>query len=61
MAKPANGKGGEYGYVFPIGFYTSFGGYLSSNLSVINDLKEQGYVFLYLHLYRLLQLLIWSI
>ncbi|KZP33164.1 hypothetical protein FIBSPDRAFT_916135 [Athelia psychrophila] len=43
MAKPANGKGGKYDYVFPIGFYTSFDGYLTSNLSVINDLKEQGF------------------
>ena len=42
MAKPANGKGGDYEYVFPIGFYSSFDGYLATNLSAINDLKDQG-------------------
>lgn len=42
LAKPADGKGGDYDTVFPIGFYTSFDGYLSTNLSVINELKDQG-------------------
>ena len=42
LARPATGSGGAYEPVFPIGFYTNFGGYLTSNLSVINELKEQG-------------------
>ncbi|KAI0077012.1 hypothetical protein K474DRAFT_1175661 [Panus rudis PR-1116 ss-1] len=43
LAKHANGKGGEYETVFPIGFYTDFGGYLASNLSVLDDLKARGF------------------
>ena len=41
LAKPATGNGGNYEPVFPIGFYTQFDGYLT-NLSVINELKDQG-------------------
>lgn len=43
MAKPADGSDGPYDTVFPIGYYTSFDGYLASNLSVINLLKAQGF------------------
>lgn len=43
LAKPATGKGGAYETVFPIGFYTNFGGYLSSNLSVIDEIASQGF------------------
>jgi len=42
LAKPATGAGGTYEPVFPIGFYTDFDGYLATNLSVIDELKEQG-------------------
>jgi len=42
LAKPANGTGGDYAPVFPIGFYTTYDPYLTSNLSVLNELKEQG-------------------
>lgn len=28
---------------FPIGFYTDFGGYLSGNLSILDEIKSQGY------------------
>ncbi|OCB91484.1 hypothetical protein A7U60_g1259 [Sanghuangporus baumii] len=28
--------------LFPLGFYTSFGGYLDTNLTVLDDLKERG-------------------
>ena len=42
LAKPATGLGGTYEPVFPIGFYTLFDGYLATNLSAINVLKEQG-------------------
>lgn len=42
LAKPATGLGGTYEPVFPIGFYTIFDGYLATNLSVIDELKEQG-------------------
>ncbi|KAI0651086.1 hypothetical protein C8Q79DRAFT_1004406 [Trametes meyenii] len=43
LAKPANGKGGAYETVFPIGFYTNFGGYLDTNLSRIDEIKAQGF------------------
>jgi len=42
LAKPATGLGGEYEPIFPIGFYTTFDGYLSTNLSAVDILKEQG-------------------
>jgi hypothetical protein len=42
LAKPANGSGGNYEPVFPIGFYTTYGGYLASNFSVLDELKTQG-------------------
>lgn len=42
LSRPATGKAGPYETVFPIGFYTDFGGYLASNLSVLDDLKERG-------------------
>lgn len=44
LARPANGKGGPYAPVFPIGFYTQFDNYLAKNLSVPAELKAQGYV-----------------
>ncbi|KAI5119686.1 hypothetical protein M0805_003573 [Coniferiporia weirii] len=36
-------KSGEWDTLFPIGFYTSFDGYLSTNLSVLNDLEDRGF------------------
>lgn len=42
LAKPVGKTDGAYEPVFPIGFYTSFGGYLATNVSVLNELKEQG-------------------
>jgi hypothetical protein len=42
LAKPATGKGGPYETVLPIGFYTDFGGYLETNLTVLDELKTQG-------------------
>jgi hypothetical protein len=36
------GVSGDWETVFPIGFYTDFGGYLAKNLSVLDELKEQG-------------------
>ncbi|KAG1816719.1 uncharacterized protein BJ212DRAFT_1446825 [Suillus subaureus] len=36
LAKPATGLGGEYEPIFPIGFYTTFDGYLSTNISAIH-------------------------
>jgi|ERR1700722_3700911 len=41
LARPANGSG-EYSPVFPVGFYTAFDGYIASNLSILNELAEQG-------------------
>lgn len=43
LAKPATGKGGPYETVFPVGFYSNFGGYLASNLSAIDEIKDQGF------------------
>ncbi|RPD63424.1 hypothetical protein L227DRAFT_561556 [Lentinus tigrinus ALCF2SS1-6] len=43
LAKPATGKDGAYETVFPIGFYTNFGGYLTSNVSVIDEIAAQGF------------------
>jgi hypothetical protein len=43
LAKPANGSDGEYESVFPIGFYTWFDGYLAGNLSILDELKAQGW------------------
>ena len=42
LAKPVGKPDAGYEPVFPIGFYTSFGGYLATNLSILNELKEQG-------------------
>ena len=42
LAKPATGEDGPYETVFPIGFYTDFSSYIAANLSVLNELKEQG-------------------
>ena len=42
LAKPATGLGGEYEPIFPIGFYTNFDGYLSTNISAVDILKAQG-------------------
>ena len=44
LAKPANGSGGNYEAVFPIGFYTTYDSYLASNASVLDELKAQGWV-----------------
>ncbi|KAG2357753.1 hypothetical protein BDR07DRAFT_1362877 [Suillus spraguei] len=43
LVKPATGLGGEYEPIFPIGFYTTFDGYLSTNISVVDTLKQQGF------------------
>ncbi|KAI0087549.1 hypothetical protein BDY19DRAFT_994867 [Irpex rosettiformis] len=43
LAKPATGEDGPYETVFPIGFYTDFSSYIAANLSILNDLKEQGF------------------
>lgn len=42
LARPATGGKGPFETVLPIGFYTGFGNYLASNLSIINELKDQG-------------------
>jgi hypothetical protein len=42
MAKPPDGTDGDYKSIFPIGFYTSFDGYLAGNLSILDELKAQG-------------------
>ncbi|THH33377.1 hypothetical protein EUX98_g816 [Antrodiella citrinella] len=43
LAKPATGAVGPYETVFPIGFYTNFGGYLASNLSLLDEIKADGF------------------
>ncbi|KAI6046641.1 hypothetical protein EDC04DRAFT_1487318 [Pisolithus marmoratus] len=47
LARPATGVGGNYESVFPIGFYTQFDGYLSTNLSLVNELKAQGFTIIH--------------
>ncbi|KAG6900242.1 hypothetical protein C0993_000883 [Termitomyces sp. T159_Od127] len=42
LARPANGKGGPYASVIPIGFYTQFDSYLAQNLSIPAELAAQG-------------------
>ena len=34
---------GSFQAVFPIGFYTDFEGYLAGNLSILDEIKSQGY------------------
>lgn len=41
LTKPMIGDG-DYKAVFPVGFYSSFDGYLDANKSVLETLKEQG-------------------
>lgn len=41
LARPADGKGGSYAPVLPIGYYTSFD-YLSADLTIPAKLKAQG-------------------
>ncbi|GBE86870.1 hypothetical protein SCP_1001120 [Sparassis crispa] len=43
LAKPASGAEGPYETVLPTGFYTGFGGYLATNLSIIDEVKSLGY------------------
>lgn len=43
LAKPATGKGGAYETVFPVGFYSNFDGYLTPNVSVIDEIAAQGF------------------
>ncbi|TFK32103.1 hypothetical protein BDQ12DRAFT_701324 [Crucibulum laeve] len=40
LTKSATGK---FEPIFPIGFYTSFGNYLDRNLSILDELKAQGF------------------
>ncbi|KAI6013051.1 hypothetical protein BKA83DRAFT_685024 [Pisolithus microcarpus] len=47
LARPATGAGGSYEPVFPIGFYTQFDGYLSKNLSLVDELKAQGFTIIH--------------
>ncbi|KAF9474514.1 hypothetical protein BDN70DRAFT_908482 [Pholiota conissans] len=44
LAKPANGKGGPFAPVFPIGFYTGFGNYLVDDSTIPATLASQGYI-----------------
>ncbi|EIW76589.1 hypothetical protein CONPUDRAFT_76224 [Coniophora puteana RWD-64-598 SS2] len=42
-ARPANGSGGAFAPIMPNGFYVNFDEYLSNNLSIIGDLKKDGF------------------
>jgi hypothetical protein len=43
-------KKGQWQKIFPIGFYTDFGGYLARDLDILDELKERGCVcFFYAH------------
>ena len=37
-------KSNKWESIFPIGFYTNFGGYLAKDLDILDDLKERGCV-----------------
>lgn len=41
--QPADGKGGDFQPFIPQGFYISFDSYLETNLSLINQLKADGF------------------
>ncbi|KAJ7507174.1 hypothetical protein B0H11DRAFT_2153613 [Mycena galericulata] len=41
LVKPSTG--GLYEPIFPIGFYTSFDNHLDADLSILDDLKDQGF------------------
>ncbi|KDR72349.1 hypothetical protein GALMADRAFT_143191 [Galerina marginata CBS 339.88] len=44
LARPADGKGGPFAPVFPMGFYTSFGGFLDQNPTTLPaQIKAQGH------------------
>ncbi|KAF8637158.1 hypothetical protein AX17_003062 [Amanita inopinata Kibby_2008] len=43
LARPANGNGGPYAPVFPMGFYTGFGNYLVKDPSIPARLASQGF------------------
>ncbi|KAF8626683.1 hypothetical protein AX15_004767 [Amanita polypyramis BW_CC] len=43
LARPADGTGGPYSPVFPVGFYTDYGNYLGRNLSIPAELASQGF------------------
>jgi hypothetical protein len=42
LARPANGNGGDFAPVFPIGFYTQFDSYLATDLTIPSTLAKQG-------------------
>ena len=42
-----NSSTGEFETLFPIGFYTSYDGYLTTNLSAMPDIKARGYVYVF--------------
>lgn len=42
LARPADGKGGPFAPVFPIGFYTGFDNYLTQDPTIPAQLKAQG-------------------
>ncbi|KXN90762.1 hypothetical protein AN958_03649 [Leucoagaricus sp. SymC.cos] len=43
LARPANGQGGAFAPVFPIGFYTQFNSYLAKDLTISATLAKQGF------------------
>ncbi|KAF8970629.1 hypothetical protein BDZ97DRAFT_54254 [Flammula alnicola] len=47
LARPADGKGGPFAPVFPIGFYTGFGGYLVDDFTIPAQLKAQGFTIIH--------------
>ncbi|PFH50385.1 hypothetical protein AMATHDRAFT_40917 [Amanita thiersii Skay4041] len=49
LARPANGNGGPFSPVFPIGFYTQFDSYLARDLSIPSQLASQGFTIIHLN------------
>jgi hypothetical protein len=51
--RPANGKGGAFAPFVPQGFYINFDQYLAKNLTMIDQLKADGFVFHFCHILRI--------
>ncbi|KIY48491.1 hypothetical protein FISHEDRAFT_65755 [Fistulina hepatica ATCC 64428] len=43
LVQPADGSGGEFTPIIPFGFYTSFDGFLATNLSIPAEIKARGF------------------
>jgi hypothetical protein len=56
--RPANGTGGAFAPFVPQGFYINFDQYLVKNLTMIDQLKADGFVFYCRHFLAIIKLFI---